>query len=299
MKSGTLEEIEKYPLPKSKKLNFLVNFKCKVCGKDFTKKYRSFLRKENKYSAAICRTCISKDLHKNLSEESKENRKKNFQKTCLEKYGSTSYLGTSDCVKKSKQTKKKKYGDENYNNQKKSKQTCLERYGVETFTSSEVFKEKSKNTFQEKYGVDNFMETENFLQVSKETCLERYGVDNFAKSEFFNPHKGHTYDSEWFDSKPELEFYKKCKKEGKSIIRRPCRFSYTYKGKKHFYFPDFKVDGILIELKGKQYLKEDGTWKCPEFYSWPSGCISQSEADECYEAKRQCAIYNGVKIIYV
>ena len=34
-------------------------------------------------------------------------------------------------VEKIKQTKKEKYGDENYNNPEKNKKTCLERYGVE------------------------------------------------------------------------------------------------------------------------------------------------------------------------
>lgn len=30
---------------------------------------------------------------------------------------------------------------------------------------------------------------------------------------------------------------------------------------KHFYFPDFEVEGKLIEIKGPHFLNEDGTLK--------------------------------------
>ena len=56
----------------------------------------------------------------------------------------------------------------------------------------------------------------------------------------------------------------------------------------HRYFPDFRINGKLIELKGDHFLKEDGTWQC----------IWNHNKDSLYEAKRQCAIKNGVEIWY-
>ena len=44
----------------------------------------------------------------------------------------------------------------------------------------------------------------------------------------------------------------------------------------------------LIEIKGDQFLKEDGTWQNP---------FDHTEDDK-YEAKHQCAISNGIEIMY-
>ena len=50
--------------------------------------------------------------------------------------------------------------------------------------------------------------------------------------------------------------------------------------------PDFEIDGKLVELKGDQFLKEDGTWQCPWDHS----------RDSLYEAKHQCAIKNNIEV---
>ena len=51
---------------------------------------------------------------------------------------------------KSKQTKKLKYGDENYNNSNKHKSTCLEKYGFTSAAMNEVIKNKQRNTLKNK-----------------------------------------------------------------------------------------------------------------------------------------------------
>ena len=61
-----------------------------------------------------------------------------------------------------------------------------------------------------------------------------------------------------------------------------------FNNEEHQYWPDFLVDGQLFELKGDQFLKEDGTWQNPYDHS----------LDALYEAKHQCAITNNVKILY-
>lgn len=83
-----------------------------------------------------------------------EEKLKKMQQTCLKKYGVTNPYASKevqnkiiqqnlknfgvkyntqrkDMINKTKQTKKERYDDENYNNREKVKQTCLKKYGVE------------------------------------------------------------------------------------------------------------------------------------------------------------------------
>lgn len=100
----------------------------------------------------------------------------------------------------------------------------------------------------------------------------------------FRPKK-YEVDGLLFDSSYELCFYLKHKNE--NIIREPCCFEYTYNNESHLCFPDFSLNGELIEIKGEQFLKE-GRWINPY-------CRS---LDDVYEAKRQCLINHNVKIFY-
>lgn len=51
--------------------------------------------------------------------------------------------------------------------------------------------------------------------------------------------------------------------------------------------PDFKVNGIYVEIKGSQFFKFDGTMQNPFNHSY----------DGLYEAKHQCMLNNNVIII--
>ena len=89
-----------------------------------------------------------------------------------------------------KQTKLKRYGDENYNNQEKNKCTCLERYGVTNGAQSIISKEHQKATNLERYGVEYFTRSQRYKDQKdsiqenlKMTCRSRYGVDHAMKSE--------------------------------------------------------------------------------------------------------------------
>ena len=62
-------------------------------------------------------------------------------------------------IKKDKNTKKEKYGDENYNNHLKNVETCLKKYGVSSFTKTKDFLKKCKETNNEKYGADWGLQT--------------------------------------------------------------------------------------------------------------------------------------------
>ena len=115
----------------------------------------------------------------------------------------------------------------------------------------------------------------------KETMYERY---NSYHAHF----KKYTYNNLTFDSFPELCFYLYHLKNNIFIKQEPIELKYLYNNKEYSYFPDFQIGKQLYEIKGPQFLKEDGTWQNPYDHS----------LDEVYEAKHQCAIKNNVKILY-
>lgn len=55
----------------------------------------------------------------------------------------------------------------------------------------------------------------------------------------------------------------------------------------HKYIPDFKVGNEYWEIKGNQFLKEDGTWRNP--YA--------KDDDGLTEAKHQLCLREGIRIL--
>lgn len=123
----------------------------------------------------------------------------------------------------------------------------------------------------------------------KKTCQEKYGVDNYAQSKLFHKKakKNISYDGLYFDSSWELIFYKYHKAVGSDIVRNPISIEYYVGDKKHLYFPDFSVNGILYEIKGDHFLDKDGILINP---------FDESQ-NEKYQAKFQCMLENHVTIL--
>ena len=248
------------------------------------------------------------------------------QKTNLERYGVKSTLNieiskkraqasrkTEESLKKKSETWKNRTLKQKEASRKKTKQTCLERYGVEWVSQSATVKNKiakardgfsneklksiqrkRQDTCIKKYGFgsacQNPLIKKKIILKMKQTCLERYGVENVQQTiDIHYKRKSHyEYDGFSFDSLPELAFYIYHSDLGKTIIPHKKSFSYIVDNKEHKYFPDFEVDNKLFEIKGDQFLKNDGTWCCPFDHS----------KDYVFEAKRQCALENNVQIIY-
>lgn len=138
---------------------------CNTCGKPV-----KFFGYTKGFGQHCCAKCTQAD--KTVRDKYKE--------SCKDIYGENFYNVFNE---KGKQTKKKKYGDKNYNNLSKMKQTCLERYGVENAMMSKEIQERSKQTCLERYGAESYILSEEYrdnlsvyLDRSRQTCLERYGV---------------------------------------------------------------------------------------------------------------------------
>lgn len=193
---------------------------------------------------------------------------------------------------KIKSTKKERYGDENYNNSEKNKETCLERYGVEHPMIYEPIKQKALNNQMESFNKTyqaHYWNTEDFRIKSKQTMLELYGIENPAQSDIIRRryYNRLTYDNMQFDSKWELAVWIYANDKGIHIEREPVRLEYEYNGSIHYYFPDFRLNGELIEIKGDHFFNQDGTMCNPYDHSM----------DGLFEAKHQCGLKNGVRFI--
>ena len=228
--------------------------------------------KQFKYQDHCCNKCAQND----------NKIKQKIKNTTFERHGNKNYRN----IKKSKQTCFKHYGCENGMQsdivKQKVKEHNLKKYGCEWITQSDRQKTQMKLNNLKKYNVENVFQLQKIKNKIKQTLLEKYGSEHTIVGVYL-------YKDIHFDSAPELAFYIWLSDNNINFEYHPnIFFNYEFNGKIYRYFPDFKIENQLIELKGNQFLKEDGTWKNP---------FDRSQ-DDFFEAKHQCALKNNVKILY-
>lgn len=298
---NTAEDLQKKYLKGQK-----VQFKCEKCQKVvITSLGRSI------YNHFLCRTCKTKQT--NLERYGTENinalqsKKDKTKQTNLERYGVENPFQTTEAkqrskewvssktfseklkeswkektekdvqarYEKSKQTNLKKYGLENpFQDVNNIKNAVKEKYGVENVSQLDFVKQKKAETKQLHFGDPKF----NNIQKAKETCLQKYGIQHGLNQRY--NYRGIHMDSSW-----ELALWIYAEDHNETIEREPCYFEYEFEGKKYKYYPDFRYKGDLIEIKGSQFLKADGSWQNPFDHS----------QDTFFKAKGMCAEKNSVK----
>lgn len=83
-------------------------------------------------------------------------------------------------------------------------------------------------------------------------------------------HKHYKYDNIFFDSSWELAVYIWHTDNNIQIVREPCKFEYYVNTAKHYYYPDFLINGTIIEIKpnwqliDNKILKDCNKQKCIE-----------------------------------
>lgn len=269
---------------KNQKNHEAVSFNCEDCGKHTTKTLRSLRKNFN----LCCPGCSRKRFYmKNYGVPNVsclQEIKKKKEETCKKNYGCKNPSQSKIVKKRRDETMEKLYGSSNYFSsenfkndleifQEKAKQTNLKRWGSEYYSSSKFFKEDEK-----------------IMRKRRKTNLKRYGKEHIFQLErvrciHFGSYK---YNDFYFDSSWELALWIYAKDHNEEIEREPCFFEYEFKGKIHRYFPDFKYKGKLIEIKGQQFVKENGEWQNPFDHS----------RDDLVEAKHQCVLKNGVEIFW-
>ena len=120
--------------------------------------------------------------------------------------------------------------------------------------------------------------------------MDRYGVRSYAQSPEFhkNARKRYMYKGEKFDSSWELYYYVYMIEHGHTIVRNTQLFyQYECMGNSYRYFPDFIVDGEIVEIKGDHLLDAD------------KHLTKVYEIDDFdkLKAKDECMVKNNVKLI--
>ena len=198
-----------------------------------------------------------------------------------------------------------KYAQQSEKIKEKTKNNNINKYGVSHWSKSKDHKDRSseiiskiKNTNKIRYGTDSYSKTNEFIEKRIKTSIEKYGTPYYQQSSVYkNSFNTYIYYGLSFDSIPEFAVYLYCTYFGIPIIRNyTIGFDYIdNKGMMHKVFPDFIINGKLVEIKGGHFFKEDGTMYLPyrnkewsdEEYKYQSSI---------YESKRKCLINNGVLI---
>lgn len=196
-----------------------------------------------------------------------------IKQTNLERYGFSSYSKIAEYKTRFQQTNLERYGVDylikNKLIKEKARNTCQEKYGG-IGVASEFLKEKIKTTNLEKYGVENPFQAEEIKEKIKDTMLKKYGVPSYTQTEKYRnnlfekygayhaPTNRYKYKNQYFDSFPELCLYMYCLENNISIIREPIELVFEFEGKSYHYYPDFKINNELVEIKGDHFLSESG-----------------------------------------
>ncbi len=208
--------------------------------------------------------------------------------TCIEHYGTQHVLQNQSVREKIKITCLEKYGVDNPAKaaeiKLKSIATCNKKYGVNYTSQTVNFKNKVKSRYQNKSESEKCITKNKF----KSTMQQRYGVDYFPQSDNYAKvaHKHYYYDNIYFDSSWELALWIYAKDHNEQIEHEPTRFSYLVDDTIHYYFPDFKYNNQLIELKGPQFLDENGQLVA----------IYKNDDQNKLNSKQECMIKNNIKL---
>lgn len=202
-------------------------FLCENCGVETSKEMYVF--KRHNYDKLLCGKC---------------------QKiyTCINKYGVINVFCKEDIKEKAiKSIKSEKCIN-------KRKKTNLEKYGNICSAQGKEQKLKRKQTCLQKYGTEYSFQNENVKNKIKETKIKRYGHENPSIKNVYK------YKDEYFDSSYELYFYIYCVDNDIEIKRNYIPYKMD---NGHKCYPDFLVNGQLVEIKSR-YLTNKDDWKYKE-----------------------------------
>jgi len=237
-----------------------IKVKCFYCGKLFDRWLANAKKNIKNYGHIICPSCMCKRTNSKIDYKARAEKTK---QTAIKKYGSAEAMYALRNAK-SEKTCKEKYGVK-FSAQadavkEKIKETSMKRYGVENPGCSKQALDKMKKHFIEKYGVDNPWKSKDVINKIKETNLKKYGAEYYTQTDEYQQKskKRYTYEGITFHSSWELAYYIYCKDHNINISRSVSYISYKdSSGKTHRYFPDFIVNGQIVEIKGTQFYTDD------------------------------------------
>lgn len=168
--------------------------------------------KVNKYikdGEAIPDGFVKGVVRRKLTDEERQAKVQKYENTMVEMYGVKHYnelpemremlrcLATPEEMARrtvlSKQTRKLKYGDENYNNREKTARTCLEKYGVDNVSkvpgiTDKIFQSKKRNHTVTTSSPEEKMYQALCETYTKEGVVRQYKCDRYPfRCDFYIP----------------------------------------------------------------------------------------------------------------
>ena len=298
--------------------------------------YDTFLYKENEDKFIICgkqtkflsfvrgyaHTCSDKKCRY-------ENLKKESEKTCLVRHGTTNGGWTKEAQEKIKKTNQEKHGVDFWTNREKYKQTLEDKFGkgiTSPFCVKEV-QDKTKKTNLERLGVENPWSSKEVRQKCtqtrrksgkytnidkfKKTCLKKFGVDTplrngkLREKGKLNYYKKTGY---WHNSQnPECKkkmirkykyndiFFDSAWEIAYYIWLTDNNIKFEYQPKPIESFKYFWEGDQKYHTYYPDFLLEDGSYIELKNGFLLENMIKNTESKE--HAKYNCIIENGIKII--
>ena len=250
---------------------------CAECGISMiNKNVQSLKVGYGKYCSVAC-------MNKNINHINAKNN------TCVKKYG-------DKCNGKKISKTKQSFSKEKQNQiAEKRQKTVFDTYGVMYNLQIPSVKQQIQQTNLKKYGAKYIFSSPIIQTRIKQTNIKTYGVDNPWKSpEIMRKcHQKYVFNGINFDSAPELALYIYLTDNDIQFQYHSTNgIPYIFDNKVYYYYCDFEIhynnSTYLVEIKGDQFLKEDGTWQNPYDHT----------LDAMYEAKHQCALQHNVVILY-
>lgn len=256
-----------------KKYGSLENFQ-KIKGKKYSAIYNRKTKEEKEAIKEKRRQTNRKHFGVDCNFSDPSNKEKS-KKTCILKYGVENPSQSKMIQDKIETTKLERHGDRFYTNREQAKKTCLKKFGVEYAIQAKEVREKGKQTNLRKFGVENG------------------GASDLAHKKMA---KKYFYDNTIFTSSAELAYYIWLKDNNIKFEYQPKYLEYYDEWHvKHRYYPDFKVEEQLIELKGDHLIDENGKLLFPFKKNLSKKEIDRSQ--RLFNAKQKCMEDNNVTII--
>ena len=177
----------------------------------------------------------------------------------MEKYGVEHFTQAKEIKERIVSSNINKYGGIGFSSpelMEKQHKTMMEKYNSYHNMLVPELKEKCFDSIRRKHGGLGNASTE-LKEKQHQTMLERYGdiyPEQIHEINLLFKRK-YKYNGIFFDSLSEIAYYKKLSETGAKFTYHPkIRYDYTYNGKRHYYFPDFEVDGKVIEIKGTHFF---------------------------------------------
>lgn len=234
------------------------------------------------------------------------NNRTQAKETCVTIYGVDNPNKTTKVRDKIKETCKIKYGGIapacSLDIQNKMENTCVEKYDSPFYINSKLGRNIRKEKMINLYGTEHALQNNTIVNEMKENNLIKYGYEWPCQQPHYQRKvkKKFLFENLFFDSNLEIDFYKFLKNNNIIFEYQPnITFEFEYNNTTHFYNPDFKIDNIIVEIKGLHFFKNknpNDVMICP-YHKKDDTPETIKMRNELYEAKHQCMINNNVLIL--